>query len=325
MLAAHLLVSAADGVLGHCVVANSGELHSSVELDGLDELERESVLRRFYVRFRTQLGFGLAAVLVIAGWSLRDREYLSAEEGLGYALGIVAACCILVLLLYPFRKRLKILRFLGPIRDWFKVHMMMGIAGPVIALYHCNFQLGSLNSRIALFSALLVAGSGIVGRYIYAKIHHGLYGRRANLKELLAQVKMTSPRGVRVGTFVPELKKRIIEFDRHVMVPPKGLIDSIKLPIYLAIVTRLEYFSLMRFTRYRIIAESTVSASVAEHQDGLIQATRQYIDTHLRKVRRVAEFNAYERLFRFWHAVHLPFFYLFLVSVFVHVIVVHIY
>jgi hypothetical protein len=307
------------------MVANSGEIHSSTELDGLGELERESVLRRFYTRFRTQLGFGSAAVLVLVGWLLRDRHYLSADEGLGYALGILSACCIVVLLMYPFRKRLRILRFLGPIRDWFRVHMMMGITATVIALYHCNFQLGSLNSRIALFSALVIAGSGIIGRYIYTKIHHGLYGRRANLRELLAQVKLTSPRGVRVGTFVPELKQRIIAFDRHVMVPPRGLWESIKLPFHLAWVTRLEYWRLMRFTRYRIIAESTVSPAVAQHRERLIQATQQYISMHLSKVRRVAEFNAYERLFALWHAVHLPFFYIFLVSVVVHVVVVHIY
>ena len=65
----------------------------------------------------------------------------------------------------------------------------------------------------------------------------------------------------------------------------------------------------------------TVSPTVRDHQERLIQATQQYIVTHLRKVRRVAEFNAYERLFSLWHKVHLPFFYLFVVSVVVHVVV----
>jgi len=304
------------------MAAKSGEIHSLSRLDGP---QSGSILRRFYARFRALIGFGLAAGLIIAGWLLRDRQYLSAEAGVGYALGIVSACCILVLLLYPVRKRLRILRFLGPIKDWFRLHMMLGIAAPVIALYHCNFQLGSLNSRIALFSALLIAGSGIVGRYIYAKIHHGLYGRRSTLRELLAQVKLTSPQGVRVGTFVPELKQRILDFDHDVMVPPKGLFESIKLPFSLAIKTYLEYLRLMRFTRYRIIAEATISPTVAEHQERLILATRRYVINHLRQVRRVAEFNAYERLFSLWHTVHLPFFYLFIVSVIIHVVVVHIY
>jgi len=307
------------------MVVKSGEIHSLSRLDGLDERKPESILRRFYARFRASIGFSLAAGLVLVGWLLRDRQYLSADAGLGYALGILSGLCILVLLLFPFRKRLRILRFLGPVKNWFRLHMKLGIAVPVIALYHCNFQLGSLNSRIALFSALLIAGSGIVGRYIYARIHHGLYGRRATLRELLAEVKLNSPQGVRVGTFVPELKQRILAFDHDVMVPPKGLFESIKLPFFLALKTHLQYLRLMRFTRHRIIAEGMVSPTVAEHQERLIQATRRYIVNHLRQVRRVAEFNAYERLFSLWHTVHLPFFYLFIVSVIIHVVVVHIY
>ena len=31
---------------------------------------------------------------------------------------------------------------------------------------------------------LTVAGSGLIGRYIYARIHFGLYGRKADLGEL---------------------------------------------------------------------------------------------------------------------------------------------
>ena len=60
--------------------------------------------------------------------------------------------------------------------------MVLGTLGPLAALYHCNFTTGSVNSRVALYAALLVAGSGFVGRYIYSKIHLGLYGRRTDLE-----------------------------------------------------------------------------------------------------------------------------------------------
>ena len=53
-----------------------------------------------------------------------------------------------------------------------------------MVLFHSNFQLGSTNSSIALVSMLLVAGSGLIGRYIYTNIHHGLYGKRITLNEL---------------------------------------------------------------------------------------------------------------------------------------------
>ena len=155
-------------------------------------------------------------------------------------LGILSLSCMLILLLYPLRKRFKALKFIGPLSKWFRNHMILGVSAPIIALYHCNFQLGSMNSRIALFSAIIVAGSGLIGRFIYSKFHHGLYGRKANLKELLSRVKLTPPGEGVLGTFVPELMKRIAEFDRQVLVPPKGLLGSFKLALTLSIRTRLQ-------------------------------------------------------------------------------------
>ncbi len=139
------------------------------------------------------IGFASAALLLVLGWFLRDYNILSAEEGVGYMFGIISVVCMLILLLYPLRKKFRILKFIGPLPKWFRNHMVLGVSVPIAALYHCNFQLGSLNSRIALFSALTVAGSGLIGRFIYSKIHRGLYGRRTSLKELLARVKVTSP------------------------------------------------------------------------------------------------------------------------------------
>ena len=56
-----------------------------------------------------------------------------------------------------------------------------------------------------------------------------------------------------------------------------------------------------------------------------MQASTAFVTEHLRRVRRVAAFAAYERLFSLWHKVHLPFFYLLLITAIVHVIAVHVY
>ena len=41
------------------------------------------------------------------GWVIRDEGYITAEAGLGYALGIIGGSLMLLLLLYPLRKRLR--------------------------------------------------------------------------------------------------------------------------------------------------------------------------------------------------------------------------
>ena len=281
--------------------------------------------RVLWQQHRSKLGFVLAALLVLVGWLTRDFDLLTAEEGFGYFLGIVSVCCMLLLLLYPLRKRIRKLKFLGPLPRWFRNHMIFGVSAPIVALYHCNFSLGSLNSRIALFSALAVAGSGLIGRFIYSKIHHGLYGRKANLKELLEKIQVPAPGAVKFGSLIPELSARLTQYDRDVLAPPKNLFRCFLLPVVMWIRTGMQNRRLNRFVRASLAIQAERSPEIARHQVQFEKLFRQHIANHLAHVRKVAEFTAYDRLFALWHKVHLPFFVLLLVSVVVHVAVVHLY
>ena len=133
--------------------------------------------------------FVLTCALLLIGWSTQTERYISPKRGIGYALGIIGGSLMLLLLLYSLRKRWSWLRFLGPTPAWFRGHMVLGILGPLCILYHSNFSTGATNSNVALFCMLTVAGSGLIGRYIYAHIHHGLYGRKLQLGELRARAE----------------------------------------------------------------------------------------------------------------------------------------
>ncbi len=147
-------------------------------------------------------------ILLIAGWSAQTERYISPKRGMGYALGIIGGSLMLLLLLYSLRKRWSWLRFLGPTPSWFRAHMVLGILGPLCILYHSNFSTGATNSNVALFCMLTVAGSGLVGRYIYAHIHHGLYGRKLQLDELRARADSLHA-GSGTISFLPELGARL--------------------------------------------------------------------------------------------------------------------
>jgi len=267
----------------------------------------------------------LVAAAIYSGIDGRDSRRIFADEGLGYALGIVGTFLISTQFLYPLRKRFRILKIMGPVRNWFRMHMMLGVIAPLTILYHSNFTLGSVNSSVSLIAMLLVAGSGLVGRFLYAKVHHGLYGRKANLKELLATVKLSLDGTGGAAQFVPHLMKQIAEYDRQVLKPPKSVLESIVLPMQLAIKTRKGYREITGFVAEQLEEQAVVSPAVAQHRDGLEKACRRFVKEHLRRVRRVASFAAYERLFSLWHKVHLPFFYLMLVTVVVHIVAVHVY
>ncbi|MGD2167136.1 MAG: hypothetical protein PVF63_03450 [Gammaproteobacteria bacterium] len=283
------------------------------------------LLRDIYSKFKVTIWFAIAGAVVCVGYDARADRDLTAESGLGYVLGIVAVTCMVLLLLFPLRKRFAILKFLGATPTWFRNHQVLGIAGPIAALYHCNFNLGSLNSRVALYSALTVAASGIVGRFIYTKVFRGLNVRKASLKQLAASMHAQFPESGQNMVFLPELIARVGKFDEHVLASPRGMLDAWLRPLRLIYETRREQWRLARFARRKIMIESIYNEAIANDRRKIQRVASRCIARHLVQVRRVAEFTAYQRLFALWHRIHLPFFLLLVVSVIVHIYAVHSY
>jgi hypothetical protein len=230
-----------------------------------------------------------------------------------------------VLLLYPVRKKLRFMRVFGATRHWFRMHMIFGVLGPVLILYHSNFELGSLNSNVALFCTLLVAASGMVGRYIHAKIHSDLEGNRTTLRELADKARVTAEQRAHVTALVPQLIDRITAFDKAVLVPPRSTAAALLLPAKLAVVTRIEGFRLAAVIRTQLGTLARKSPVVAAQRKRLQISMVRFAREHLRRVRRVAELTSYERLFGLWHLFHLPFFYMLVLTAVVHVVAVHMY
>ncbi len=163
-----------------------------------------------------RLFFVLTCVVLYYGWATQTERYITPKRGIGYALGIIGGSLMLLLLVYSLRKRWHWLRFLGSTPSWFRFHMVLGILGPLCILYHSNFMTGATNSNVALFAMLTVAGSGLAGRYIYAHIHHGLYGHKLQLGELRAGAE-----GLRNASggisFLPELVTRLESAEQRVL------------------------------------------------------------------------------------------------------------
>ena len=280
----------------------------------------------WYVRHAAHIGYGICAVALWLGWLLtRQTDLVNPEEGLGYWLGIVGASLMAILLLYPLRKRIRFFRHLGATRHWFRAHMIFGVVGPVLILYHSNFGFGSMNSNVALVCTLLVAGSGLAGRYLYKKIHTDLDGHKASLQELTSQAGFQQDGGSAVSKLLPELSVQITAFDELVLKPPGSLLLMLVLPLKLAVETRWLSLRLMWFARRELGHRARESAAVASQRRRLQGVVNRFILEHMSRVRRVAEFSSYERLFSLWHIFHLPFFYMLVVTALLHVLAVHMY
>ena len=259
------------------------------------------------------------AVVLLYGWTLRDDNYLTAEEGTGYLLGIVGGSLMLVLLLYPLSKRVAVLTRLLPSRYWFGIHMLLGIIGPAMILYHSNFHLGSINSSIALMSMLLVAGSGIIGRYIYTHIHHGLYGTRITIKELKQETENNHSELLSLYAMDEKLNKQLIKMEETALQPYPGLMTSFLHVIYLAV----------NAPRLKKKVLSLLKNSVHENGEKKIQADKKVVarlvENYTLALRQTAAFRVYERLFSLWHILHLPLFIMMIITAIIHIFAVHLY
>jgi hypothetical protein len=250
----------------------------------------------------------LCGAALVAGWKVRDEQYLIPDSGLGYDLGIVGLALIVLLLGYPLRKRMRVLRSRGRLRTWFELHMMLGVLGPAAILFHANFRLGSLNSNVALASMLLVAGSGFVGRFIYTRVHRELVSRREALETLRREAQST--RGALSG---------IVRRHPRVLAELRAF-ETFALPAKLG--PARTSWGLLVLGRHTRATERACRRAIG--RAGTAQAARA-IRAHVRAVCRVAEFSAYDRLFFFWHSVHVPLCAVLFATSAVHVVAVHLY
>lgn len=269
-------------------------------------------------------GYAAVVMAVSGAWLLRNENLLRAKDGLGYWLGITGAILMLLLLVYPLRKRVRALSNLGSVRFWFRTHMIFGILGPVLVLLHSNFNLGSLNGRLALFCTLIVASSGILGRYLYAKIHYGLHGQRATLETLQRDGAIgpaasgNLPVAERVNELLAPFETAVLDRSRHVLPSVLGMLAA-------PFTTRRIGRSLDAEITALIDDRATHSTVIAEHRERLLVGARNYLARRLATYRKFAQLKGCERLFGLWHIVHFPLFLVMVAAAIIHVVAVHAY
>ncbi len=260
-------------------------------------------------------------VLALAWWQ-RDEGHLTAESGIGYWLGIAGAVFMLMLVGYPLRKRLKSFQRLGRVANWFRLHMIIGILGPALVVLHTNFKLGSLNSRLALLTMLIVVASGIAGRYIYAKLHKGLYGKQLALRDvhadLLALKRSLSEGVMETPVISAELGKYL-----SASAGSPSLLASFSTSLFSGARTRASRHAVLREIKAQL-AESTPHATRSQRRQSLKVA-----DQHLRlffaAAKKAGRLAFFDHVFSLWHHLHFPLFVLLLLTVVIHIVAVHLY
>ena len=263
-------------------------------------------------------------VAILWGYNFDLESYITPQRGLGYALGIIGGSLMLVILIYPTRKRLHALKALGGIPLWFNLHKLLGVVGPLIILFHSNFHLGATNSNVALVCMLVVSASGIVGRYIYSRVYDEFLGRQSTLAELQQRAKQLHENGTEVKV-VPELLQAVDAEERRLLAPPAGPLGRLIHPLVVGARSIGARRRLKKLIAGSIARSAAGSPVIAQNAQRLNATTYAYACRRLDAQRRVVEFQIYKGLFSGWHLLHVPLFIMMFITAVVHVIAVHVY
>ncbi|HTY03682.1 MAG TPA: hypothetical protein VMC81_08135 [Rhodocyclaceae bacterium] len=267
----------------------------------------------------------LSLLLVALAWLVYSGAAYKAGDDIGYNMGLVGGLMMLSLLLYPLRKRVRFMSHLGSMKGWFRYHQAVGIIGPLLVLFHSTFHIGAMNSRVALYAMLLVAVSGLVGRFLYRHIHKDMYGQHLSMRDAEGDLKTCSEDVRTVFAEYPAIEAQLKEFRVGAFAGDRG-------PL-----ARFWRFMTMKSRGHRLslaIRDQIKRAMVQAKREKRLTKTQRILAYHLAKdkadayveaVCKASQLASWERLFSLWHVVHVPFLYLLVVSGIVHVVAVHMY
>jgi hypothetical protein len=146
-----------------------------------------------------------AATLVLGAWLLLDRQgwdyyttplrvrgyhaahpALRSSGSIAHLLGVAGGLMMLVPIAYMIRKRVGALQQVGSMRTWLEVHIFCGLFGPVLVTFHTSFKFNGLVS-VAYWSMVIVALSGVIGRYLYVRIPRTIRGVELTYEQIASR------------------------------------------------------------------------------------------------------------------------------------------
>ena len=259
---------------------------------------------RFHRALLALAYLGFAAVLAQATWKGLDyyqtplierahhEQYreLKPSGSVGLAYGVLGAGMMTVMLLYSARKRLRPLRRLGPVRFWLDYHILMGVFGPLFIVLHTSLKVGGIVS-LSFWSMVVVALSGVFGRFLYLLIPRSQSGDELSLAEVEAQNEILGRRLARRLRIAPD---ELASIDRLATeaIPGSSVALALSLPF--------DAWRLRARLRRFLESKPSFDGELAERWRKLLW----------RKVwlrRRIALWRRLKALFHYWHVFHKPF------------------
>jgi hypothetical protein len=227
-----------------------------------------------------------------------------AGGSVGHKLGVAGSSMMVLMLLYSVRKRVGALRRLGALGRWLDIHIFLGIFGPLLVVLHSTFKVQGLVA-LSFWSMVIVATSGVLGRFLYLQIPRTRAGEERALAELEAEDRDLS---AQLRTRFRLDEAQIARLDSLVAIPTRvGLVGGF---------VRLVTDDLRLRSGLRAFAKSCRSVPSTVFKD-FERVVRQKAQVR----RRILLWDRVHELFHYWHVLHKPFAVVMYVFMLVHVAV----
>lgn len=173
----------------------------NAEIENELELEQRRVSIARMARAGAAITFGLLGVLVFVGWpyyqlSLASRPFhalhtaLRSSGAIGLPLGIAGTGLMAASMVYLVRKQL--VGYFGPrtLPGWLRFHVVTGLLGPALILFHAAFIPTSILGAVAFFGMFIVVSSGVAGRYLLMYVPKASDGGEVELEDLQGRLQV---------------------------------------------------------------------------------------------------------------------------------------
>jgi hypothetical protein len=236
-----------------------------------------------------------------------DYASLKPSGVLGHGYGIVGSLCMLLgVVLYIARKRMRSLSRFGILKHWLEFHIFLCTLGPILVLYHTSFKFGGLVA-ISFWSMVAVFASGVIGRFIYIQIPRTIEGRELSLSEV-RDMKSN------IETILTESFK--LDQESYTVI-----VESTKKKI-----EKLDSNLIARFFRKRLDDRRTINSVKAVFTKNKLERKQarellKLVKHDISLNRRIDRLTTMQNLFKYWHVAHLPFAFVMLIIMIIHVAV----
>ena len=265
----------------------------------------------------------LILALIGFGWVNWETINLQAEGDFTYNSGLVGGITMLVILLYALRKRARLLRKAGNMEVWYYFHLLGGVLGPLIIVFHTGFTIKSINSGVALFTMITIVLSGLFGRYIYTRIGYSLHRKLLAIKESEKQLMdMLHSYDLPLSE---KIERRLSNFALSCLTGPRSLL---KLPMRLVAIRGSAAACYVK-----VSTDLTVMTKAIAKREGLsgmevkgrLNREKEQLREHISSVANIAHSHMFERILVKWRILHIPLLYILVITASFHVLAVHMY